>query len=86
MNKILSPSVLSLLVGASAMTSVVLCVMQIQYSRQIRTIQGLQQQLAVVQQRQLMMQQLATDLYAYSKTNAAIRPLLDAAGIKPAKP
>jgi uncharacterized protein HemX len=86
MNKLLSPSVLSLLVGASALTSVILCVMQIQYSRQIRTIQSLQQQLAMVQQRQLMMQQLAADLYTYSKTNAAIKPLLDSAGIKPAKP
>ncbi|MCU0771795.1 MAG: hypothetical protein MUE94_08525 [Verrucomicrobia bacterium] len=86
MNKLLSPPVLSLLVGASAMASVILCVMQIHYSRQIRTLQGTQQQLVAVQQRQAMMQQLALDLYAYSKTNAAIRPLLDSVGIKPSKP
>lgn len=86
MNKLLSPTVLSLLVGASAMASVILCVMHIQYTRTIRSIQGTQQQLLVVQKRQAMMQQLATDLYAYSKTNMAIKPLLDSAGIRPAKP
>ena len=86
MNKLLSPSVLSWLVGAMAMACVILCLMQIRYSRQIRTIQGTQQQLVVVQKRQAMMQQLAVDLYAYSRTNAAIKPLLDSVGIKPTKP
>ena len=86
MNKLLSPSVLSLLVGASAMACVILCLMQIHYSRQIRAIQATQQQLATVQQRQAMMNQLAVDLYAYSRTNAAIKPLLDSVGIKPKKP
>ena len=33
-----------------------------------------------------MMQQLAADLYAYSRTNAAIKPLLDSVGIKPNQP
>ena len=74
------------LVIVSALASVVLCVMQIHYSRQIRIIQGTQQQLATIQQRQAMIQQLAADLYAYSQTNTAIKPLLDAAGIKPKQP
>ena len=86
MSKLLSPSVLSLLVGAAAMACVILCLMHIHYSRQIRTIRGTQQQLAAVQQRQAMMQQLAADLYAYSRTNAAIKPLLDSVGIKPNQP
>ena len=86
MNKLLSPSVLSLLVAAMAMACVILCLMQIHYSRQIRAIQGTQQQLASVQKRQAMMQQLAVDLYAYSQTNASIKPLLDSVGIKPTKP
>lgn len=86
MNKLLSPSVLSLLVGASAMASVILCVMHIQYTRSLRTIQGTQQQMLAVKQNQAMFQQLATDLYVYSKTNAAIKPLLDSVGIKPATP
>jgi hypothetical protein len=86
MSKLLSPSVLSLLGGAAAMACVILCLMHIHYSRQIRTIRGTQQQLAAVQQRQAMMQQLAADLYAYSRTNAAIKPLLDSVGIKPNQP
>jgi uncharacterized protein HemX len=86
MNKLLSPSVLSLLVGACAMACVILCLMQIHYSRQIRAIQATQQQLAAVQKNELMMKQLAGDLYAYSRTNAAIKPLLDSVGIKPVKP
>jgi len=86
MNKLLSPTVLSLLVGVSAITSVILCVMHIQYTRTIRTIHSTQQQFMIVQQRQAMMQQLANDLYAYSWTNAAIKPLLDSVANKTAKP
>ncbi|MCU0786905.1 MAG: hypothetical protein MUC91_01735 [Verrucomicrobia bacterium] len=80
MNKLLTPSVLSLLVGASAMASVILCVMH------IRSIQGTQQQLLAVQRNQAMMNGLVADLYAYGKTNSAIRPLLDSIRAKPVQP
>ena len=86
MNKLLSPPILSFLVGASALASVILCVMHVQYSRTLRTIRGTQQQLAAVQRNQTMMQQLAEDLYAYSRTNSAIKPLLDSVRAKPANP
>jgi len=86
MNKLLSPSVLSLLVAASALASVVLCVMHIQYSRTIRSIQGTQQQLLALQQRQSSMQQLVSELYAYGRTNASIKPLLDSIAAKPINP
>ncbi len=86
MNKLLTPSVLSLLVGASAMASVILCVMHIQYTRTLRSIQGTQQQLLAVQRNQAMMNGLVADLYAYGKTNSAIRPLLDSIRAKPVQP
>ena len=86
MNKLFSPSVLSLLVGASAMASVILCIKHTQHSRKIRSIQGVQQQLLAVQKNQAMMQQLGADLHAYSKTNAAIKPLLESVTSKPATP
>jgi len=86
MNKLLSPSVLSLLVGASAMACVILCLMQIHYTRQIRDVRATQQQLAAIQKNRATMQQLATDLYAYSRTNPSIKPLLDSVGIKPTQP
>jgi hypothetical protein len=86
MRKLLTPSVLSLLVGASAMASVILCVMHIQYTRTLRSIQGTQQQLLAVQRNQTMMNGLVSDLISYGKTNSAIRPLLDSISIKPVKP
>lgn len=86
MNKLLSPSVLSLLVGASAMASVILCIMHIQYSRNIRSIQATQQQMIAVQKNQAMMRQLGVDLQAYSQTNPAIKPLLDSVTTKPTTP
>lgn len=86
MNKLLSPSVLSLLVGVSAVASVILCAMHIQYSRRIRSIRETQQQLVIVQQRQAMMRALGADLRAYSKTNSAIKPLLDSVTSKSANP
>jgi hypothetical protein len=86
MNKFLSPTVLSLLVGVSAIASVILCVMHVQYTRTIRTVHGTQQQFMLVQQRKAVMQQLANDLYAYSRTNAAIKPLLDSVAGKPSQP
>ena len=60
--------------------------MQIIHSRQIRSIRATQQQLAVVQKNQAVMQQLAGDLYTYSQTHPDIKPLLDSVGIKPAQP
>ena len=86
LNRLLSPSVLSLLVGASAMASVILCAMHIQYTRRIRIIQSTQQQLLAIQRNQGMMQRLGADLRTYSATNAAIRTLLDSATAKPTTP
>lgn len=86
MNKLLSPPVLSMLVGASAMACVILCVMQIHYSRQARNIRETQQQFAAIQKNQAMMQQMAADLYTYSRTHPDIKPLLDSVGIKPIQP
>ena len=86
MNKILSPGILSFLVGASAMACVILCLLHIQYSRRIRSIHGTQMQMQAIQQNQAVMNQLANELYIYSKTNASITPLLNAVGYKTAKP
>ncbi len=86
MKKLLSPSVLSLLVGASILATVILCIMHIQYTRRIRAIQSTQQQLLAVQQRQTMMQQLGADLRVYSQTHPAIKPLLNSVTAKPSKP
>ena len=86
MKKILSPGVLSFLVGASAMACVILCIMHIQYSRRIRNIQGAQVQYQAIKRNQLLMSNLASELYVYSRTNAAITPLLNSVGFKPVKP
>lgn len=86
MNKILSPGILSFLVGASAMACVILCLMHIQYSRRIRSIHGTQMQLQAIQRNQQMINALASELYAYGKTNAAMMPLLNSVGFKVNKP
>ena len=86
MKKLFSTPVLSFLAGACAMACVVLCWMQIQYTRQVREIQNTQRQWADIQRHQAMMNRLVVDLYAYSETNAAIRPLLESVGIPARQP
>jgi len=86
MSKPISPSLLSFLTVVGAMACVILCVLEVHYTRQLRELRRLQQNAVVVKQRQEIMNQLAADLYAYSQTNAAIRPILNSAGIKTRQP
>lgn len=81
MTKLLSTPVLSFVAGACAMACLVLCCMQIQYSRKVREIRDVQRQLLEIQQNRANLNRLAADLYVYSRTNTAIRPLLQSVGI-----
>ena len=80
MKKRSSTTMLSLLAGLTALASVVLCLAQIHYSRQLRATQA---QLLQVNKNRNLMNRLASDLYSYSKTNSAIKPLLDSVGLQP---
>lgn len=72
-----------MLAGGCAMACVLLCLVQIHYSRQVRAIQATQRQLVEIQRHQAKMNRLAMDLAAYGRTNAAILPLLNSVGLNP---
>lgn len=86
MKKLFSTPVLSFVAGACAMACVILCWMQIHYSRQARAVRTTQRQLAEVQRHQALMSRLMNDLSAYSRTNDAILPLLRSVSLNPGQP
>ncbi len=63
----------------SALSSVVLCALLIQSSRELRSLQG---QAAIANFRQQAVTALAYDAAEYSKKNPQIDPILEAAGLK----
>ena len=76
-------TIIWLLVGASALASVWLCYQQITYTRELRV---LQRQVVDVNQNRAIISRLVSELYAYSETNNAIKPLLNSLNAQPAQP
>jgi hypothetical protein len=64
----------------SALASVGFCCAYIFKAREVRAIQG---QIAGIQNNRAFIAAVANDAIEYSKRNAAIDPILEAAGIKP---
>jgi hypothetical protein len=83
MKRRLSNTVLTLLTSIFALTAAGFCFMHIQYTREIRSIQG---QLLLVNNNRANLSRLAADLVEYSKTNPEIRPLLQSVGLKELTP
>jgi len=77
-----SPLISALLaaVAASALASLVLCYMSIASARELRTLQAEAMQ---VQAKLNVVQRLSAEAVEYSKSNPAINPILEAAGLKP---
>ena len=78
MNKSPSTSILTGLLALSALVSLVLCYLFIQYTREFRSLQFQTSNFAV--KRNVVMS-LANDTIEYSKKNPAILPILQAAGV-----
>lgn len=70
---------LTLMVGLSALASVLLCLQEISYTREFRS---LQRQTLLINNRRQVMNALATDLVQYGRQNPAILPLLQSVGVK----
>lgn len=70
---------LMLMVGLSALASVLLCLQEISYTREFRS---LQRQTLLINNRRQVMNALATDLVQYGRQNPAILPLLQSVGVK----
>ena len=66
----------------SALASVILCVLYIQSSRQVRPLQN---QVTGITNERMRIGLFVNDLVDYSRTHPAIDPLLESAGIKPPK-
>ncbi len=73
-------TVLLAVLAFSALGSVILCYMNIKYSREFRSLQI---QVNQLNNNRNIMSALANDALEYSKKNPAIDPILEAAGIKP---
>jgi hypothetical protein len=83
MKKSLSTTVLTLLTAICAMTAAGFCLLHLQYTREIRSIQG---QFVAVNNNRANLNRLATELLEYSKTHPDIKPLLETVGLKEVKP
>ena len=73
-------TVLLVILVASALCSVAFCLLYINSARQLR---DLQRSAAMAQNYRNLILSLGNDALEYSKKNAAIDPLLEAAGFKP---
>jgi len=80
MNKSPLTTILTGVLALSALTSLVLCYLYIQYTRETRMLQGSAPQIIM---KQNMLVPLVNDAIEYSKKNPAILPVLEAVGIKP---
>lgn len=74
------PTVLLVVLLASALTSLFLCWSYISKTRELRRLQG---QAAQANNNLGIINALATDALEYSKKNPAIDPILESAGVKP---
>lgn len=79
MNKSPLTTILTGALALSALTSLVLCYLHIQYTSEVRALQAPATQ-AVMKQN--LLTPLLNDIVEYSKKNPAILPVLDAAGVK----
>jgi|ERR1017187_7926815 hypothetical protein len=77
-------SVLTGAVAASALLSIILCLLYISDSRQLRAFQGrLQAELPGINNNRAAANALVNDTLEYSKKNPAIIPVLQSVGITP---
>ncbi len=83
MKRRLSTTVLTLLTSVCALTAAGFCFMHIQYTREIRSIQG---QMLLVNNNRANLSRLAAELVEYSKKHPEIKPLLESVGLKELKP
>ena len=72
------------LTACSAVASVVLCWLQIGYTRELRLAVGIQAQMQQITQRQMVTTALCNELAEYGKKNPAIMPVLQPLMAKPA--
>jgi hypothetical protein len=83
MKRSLSTTVLTLLTAICALAAAGFCLLHIQYTREIRSIQG---QFLTMNNHRASLNRLAADLVEYSKTHPDIKPLLETVGLKEVKP
>lgn len=76
------PKILLAILAVLAVLSAFYCYSAIKNGRELR---DLQTKVALINQRQGVLNALAMDLLEYSKKNAAINPLLESMGIIPGK-
>ena len=79
MNKSPLTTILTGALALSAIMSLVLCYLYIQYTREVRTLQGPATQSVM---KQNLITPLMNDAVVYSKKNSAILTVFEAAGIK----
>ena len=79
-NDVLTATLVGVL-AISAIASVVLCYRYVKDSRELRSLQT---QMVMIQQREVAIQSLAREAFAYSQKNPAITPLLESLGIQAA--
>lgn len=72
-------TVLLTVLAFSAIASAILCILDIKYTRELRSFQ---MQVNQINNNVNLMNQLAADVVEYSKTHPAIEPILESTGLK----